>query len=160
MEGSPSAMTLGQSRRRPWASVGRERASWLWGTALPASSCSPPSLRQPQLTTHLPLALLYPIHPPTPCLRTSHRLGQWLGSKGLLSRLASPHPNLPPPPPPTLLPTDEPPLTLGQWLDSKGLVSWAPRGGLKIGPSGGGGGGGAGSSGQPGRQLVVGHGDG
>lgn len=37
-------------------------------------------------------------------------------------------------------PADEPPLALGQWLESKGLVSWAPRGGLKIGPSGGGGG--------------------
>ncbi|KAL4434845.1 hypothetical protein ABPG77_005372 [Micractinium sp. CCAP 211/92] len=35
-------------------------------------------------------------------------------------------------------PIDEPPLALGQWLESKGLVSWAPRGGLKIGPSGGG----------------------
>lgn len=44
---------------------------------------------------------------------------------------------------------DEPPLALGQWLESKGLVSWAPRGGLKIGPSGvgGSGGGGGGSSG-------------
>lgn len=42
-------------------------------------------------------------------------------------------------PPLLLLPADEPPLALGQWLESKGLVSWAPRGGLKIGPSGGGG---------------------
>ncbi|PRW61086.1 mitochondrial import receptor subunit TOM40-1-like [Chlorella sorokiniana] len=38
-------------------------------------------------------------------------------------------------------PIDEPPLALGQWLESKGLVSWAPRGGLKIGPSGCAGGG-------------------
>jgi len=42
---------------------------------------------------------------------------------------------------------DEPPLALGQWLESKGLVSWAPRGGLKIGPSNGIGGGAGGSSG-------------
>ena len=54
-----------------------------------------------------------------------------------------------PPPTPAARPADEPPLALGQWLDSKGLVSWAPRGGLKIGPSGNGGGGG-GSSGAPG----------
>ncbi|EFN52298.1 hypothetical protein CHLNCDRAFT_139056 [Chlorella variabilis] len=37
-------------------------------------------------------------------------------------------------------PPDEPPLALGAWLEGKGLVSWAPRGGLKIGPSAMGGG--------------------
>ncbi len=46
---------------------------------------------------------------------------------------------------------DEPPLALGQWLESKGLVSWAPRGGLKIGPSGCGAGGMGSSGGRQGR---------
>lgn len=50
------------------------------------------------------------------------------------------HPHASHPPQCLSPPADEPPLALGQWLESKGLVSWAPRGGLKIGPSNMGGG--------------------
>lgn len=59
-------------------------------------------------------------------------------------------------PAPSALPADEPPLALGQWLESKGLVSWAPRGGLKIGPSGGGIAGGGSSGAAPGPAATAG----